>query len=99
CDQRAGTERLGEIVVGAEPERTNEIFLLAAHGQHHYRGRGLSSNRLAHLETAHARHVDIQYEQVRLLAGKAAECGGAIACFYDEITGLTQAEGDQVEQV
>src|SRR5712671_5797251 len=65
-EQFADGERLGDVVVGAKLEADDLIHFLTARGEHNDRnGRPFGLELLAHIESAHARHHDVENDQVR----------------------------------
>jgi hypothetical protein len=64
-------ERLGDVVVGAQLEAAHAVPLLAAGGQHDHRDVDPAAPQLAaDVPAAHARHHDVEQDQVGRLAGR-----------------------------
>ena len=90
-DQDLGAERLAQVVVGAEGERAHDVGFLAARRQHHQRNSAALAQLLREIEAAHARHVDVEHGEMRLLALECVERRHAVRGFHDEEAGLLQA--------
>src|SRR5258705_6155908 len=65
-EQFANGERFGDVIIGAELEADDLIYFLTARGEHDDgNGRPFGLELLAHIESAHAGHHDVENHQVR----------------------------------
>ncbi len=87
-NQDLGAERLAQVVVGAERERAHDVGLLAARRQHDHRNAAALAQLLRELEAVHARHVDVEHGEMRMLALERLERRHAVRGFDDEEAGL-----------
>ena len=67
------TERLGDVVVGADLQAPNLVQLLAARRQHQDRRVGDLADPPQHLEPIQARQADVQQHDVRRLVEEAGQ--------------------------
>ena len=87
-------DRLGDVVIGAQTEGLDDVGAFASGGDHddrELRLRTLDTQPGQHLEAAHARHLDIQQDQVERVPIDLGERLGAIGGDCDEIALLLQA--------
>ena len=61
-------ERLGHVVVGAEVERVHFVGLAAASREHDDRRPGVLADATDHLEPISIRQVEVEHDEIRLLA-------------------------------
>ena len=66
-DQQAHRERFGNVVVGAHLEANQLINLVVLGGEEDHRHTRLATQPGEHLQTVHARHLNIKHRQVRRL--------------------------------
>jgi hypothetical protein len=59
-------ERLGHVVVGADPEADQHVGLVVTGRQHQHRHRPLGLHPAAHLQAVEARQHDVEHHQVGL---------------------------------
>src|SRR5204863_1312201 len=70
--QFTNRKRLGDVVVRSQFEADYLVYLLSARGQHDDgNGSPLGLELLADIQAAHARHHDVEYDQVRFLFQRA----------------------------
>jgi hypothetical protein len=65
-DELAGGERLGQVVVGADPRADQLVDLLGAGGQHHDVGVAEGPDPPAGLDAVHPRQHEVQHDHLRL---------------------------------
>ena len=82
--QFAQLEGLGYVVVRAGFQASNLVFIEIPHGDHEYAGvrRGLS-NSPTRLNASHARHIDVQQNEIERLSLDYCESFFAIARFLN----------------
>jgi hypothetical protein len=92
-------DRLGQVVVRAELEGLNDVGALRARGDHDDRklGLGTCAPQLAeHLEPAHARHLDVEQDEVVRIVRDQGQRGRTVLRDGDDVASLPQAPRQHV---
>ncbi len=78
-DQLARTERLGEVVVGAQLEPEELVQLVVPRGEHHDRDRRVAPQLPCDVESVEARQTEVEHDQVRPAAAGRRQGSGSVA--------------------
>jgi hypothetical protein len=89
-DELAGTERFGDVVVGADAEPANAIRLFDSGGQLDDRHGRLVAKPFRHVEAVHARQPEVQHDQVRMSFARERQRALAGGCRQDGKPGVAQ---------
>ncbi len=88
-------EWLRQIIVGAEFQPDNAVFILAARRQHQHRQPRLAPHPAQDLEAVHARQHDIQNHQVETAAERRVQPFDAVVLHVDTKPFAGQQLGEQ----
>ena len=93
-------KRLGQVVVGAEFQPQHAVQL-GRFGRQHQDGRAAAARpqRFAQLQAVHARHHQVEHQQVMRMRAVARQRGQAVGHFRHVIAGAAQVEHQQVADV
>ncbi len=92
-------ERLGEVVVGAEPEPLDEVLDLRRSGQHQHPAAAAGGDEPgAHLVSVDAREVAIEHDHLIVVDERAREAGLAVQRDVDRHPSFAQPGGDRQRQ-
>ena len=98
-DQHGERERLGQVVVGAEPEPVDQILILRRAGQHQHPAAAAGGDEpRAHLIAMDGRQVAIEHDHVVIVDQRARQARLAVQRDIDRHPRLAQAGGDRLGQ-
>ena len=98
--QRHGKiDRLGHVVVRAQSKRLDDVGALRS-GRHHDHGKlgvgAVGANPAQDLESAHARHLDVQQDEIECQGLDERQRFRAIRRHADDVATVAQAPGERV---
>jgi hypothetical protein len=98
-DQHREVERLGQVVIGAEPEPLYEVLALRRAGQHQHPAAAPGGDEpRAHLIAVNGREVAIEHDHVVIVDERAGQPSPAVESDIDRYPRLAQAGGDRLCQ-
>ena len=99
CERDGNVDRLGDVVVGPQPECLDDVGALAPGRHHDHRQLGIGmcgAKPRQDFEPAHARHLDVQQDDVVLTGGDPCQRLVAIRRGSDEIALPLQVAGERI---
>jgi hypothetical protein len=98
-DDLARGEGLGDVVVGAELDADDPVDLVVAARQEQHGHVALRTQAAADLQPVHARHVDVEHDQIGRVLGDAGQRGLPVRGLRAGEAGLFQREHEQLADV